>query len=435
MFKYIQNFFKNPTVFTPYNQFGRTINAEISKDELVLFNDSLAYFEKKNVLKAYECYLNSLINFNGSSSNENVVIELKGDTLEFTLSQGIALIKGKISKDKFFATCLISKNINVAIKRDLLEKNYQLTYAKFFMSESEVGLKIELDNSTMTPQKIFFPLREIALNSEYEKEFIRSEFEEIEVLECDHIHSLSDENKKIKFEFYARWIDEARESIKHLPSNDNIGISTFTYLSLLMKIDYLIAPHLKIGREIAKEMIEYFGSNESTIENKNAVLLRCIDKLEAREYKEFSASIYNIKTTFNAMDIATKEEIDNFIDDSLTKAKWYKNNRYLNAIEIIYNYIALYVLYNYGMRPSMQKLFHIVVQVHNSEYFEKLGYVKLYENEEFNTKEIAKLIEEAVLLDSLSFKDLFFDEEALVYDTLGEFTYSFYQQIKLLSYE
>ncbi|MDX1294707.1 MAG: hypothetical protein R3302_00470, partial [Sulfurimonadaceae bacterium] len=233
------------------HQFGRGINASIAPHEPELYNRAMMAFEEGRILDAYEDFLTSLQNFIDDEPTGNVAIRKEEGELHFELLQGSLIVKGRVTDKLFEASALIAdaSKCNVAIKRRLIERNYQLTYARYYIHDDKIYLKIYLDNTTMSPQKVFYPLRELALNGDYEKEYIISEFGEDGLLETSHILPMSDDEKRLKFRCLQEWIGEGQERIKHLPANDNAGMIAFTYLTLLMQIDYLLVPRRKIGRD------------------------------------------------------------------------------------------------------------------------------------------------------------------------------------------
>ncbi|MDQ7060786.1 MAG: hypothetical protein Q9M43_06480 [Sulfurimonas sp.] len=115
-------------------------------------------------------------------------------------------------------------------------------------------------------------------------------------------------------------------------------------------------------------------------------------KLQEMDFEAFSKNFYNAKYTFNPTDKTAKEDLDNFISESLLKIRWYKNNRYPHIIPTIYKYIAFYILYNYGLNPAIKALLHTLVEIQNQEYFNDLGYAELYNTDEetFSKKVIIK---------------------------------------------
>jgi len=424
---------------THKHPFGRGINANIAPDEEELFEKSYEAFESKNILDAYEYFLNSLENFTNDISNQNIITSRVEDKLEFTIFQGCAKITGLITKENLKAEVILIKkgNASVALKRRILERNYQFTYAYYFCDDEYIKLKLFHDNITMSPQKVFFPLRELALNADFDKEYVKSEFNESTLEDIKHLKAINEEELKIKYDFIHIWIKELEEKIKILPSNDNAGMQSFIYLSTLFKIDYLLVPHYDIFQKITKKVQEFFGEENTSSESKNEELKLYLDKLKDMSFQKFSQNFYNAKYTFNPMDKTSSEDINIFINETLTKIRWYKNNRYNQIIPSIYRYISFYVLYNYGLNPVVKELLHTLVEIQNPDFFKKLDYQILYDinTKSFSKRLIITKIDDAITPYLSKYKSLETFGSALNFSSENEFYNSFYLQLQNLNFE
>jgi len=427
------------TTQTLKHAFGRGINASISKIEEELFIKSSEAFEKKDILNAYELFFKSLINFTDDKANNNITFTREDKELHFSIYQGCAKINGKITKENLYAEAIIikKKNASVALKRYILERNYQLTYAYYFSNNENIMLKLYYDNITMSPQKIFFPLREIALNADYDKEHIKSEFTDTTLEDIEHLKPLDEKEAKIKYDYLHRWINEVEEKISILPSNDNASMQAFLYLNLLFKIDYLLVPKYKISQKLSKHILEYFSQENSNIEAKNEELYYFIKKLKKIDFEKFNHNFYNTNYTFNPIEKSSYEEIITFINESLSKIRWYKNNRYNQIIPTIYKYIAFYTLYNYGLNPVLRELFHLLVEIQNPDFFKELEYKSLYntQNNTFKEKAIISRVDDTIVNYQGRFKALESFTSELNFSSLNDFSNSFYQQIQNLNFE
>ena len=431
------NFFDNKV--EKRHSFGRGTNANLSPDEEELFNKSQEAFENKNILDAYEYFLKSLQNYKGTNPNENIIINRDKEILTFELFQGTSRIVGKITNETFHAEVIIVKknDANVALKRYILERNYQLTYACYFLEEEYVKLKVFYNNTTMTPQKIFFPIRELALNSDFDKEHILSEFDHVSLQDIKHITTTNKEDLKLKYKFLHLWITELEEKVLTLPSNDNTGMCAFLYLNFFFKIDYLLIPKYNIYQKTSKKIQEYFSEENSTIEAKNEELKNYVIKLKALSFEEFSRNFYDAKYTFNPTEKTSYEEVVNFISESLIKIRWYKNNRYNQIIPTIYRYIAFYSLYHYGLNQVQRELFHLLIEIQNPQFFEELQYKTYYNNEHktFSKRAIVSKIEEIIEKRQSRFKSLKSFADELNFSSINEFSNSYYTQLKHLNFE
>jgi hypothetical protein len=431
------NFFETKT--EQIHQFGRGINANISPDEEIFFNKSYEAFEKQDILNAYKYFFKSLENFSNEISNCNITVNRENDKLNFEIYQGTAKITGYITNENLYAQAIITKNksTHVALKRYILERNYQLTYAYYCSDDEYIKLKLYFNNLTMSPQKIFFPIREITLNADFDKEYIKSEFSNIILEDIQHLKPIDENELQTKYDFLKKWISEIISKIDTFPSNDNSGMQAFALLYLLFKIDYLLVPKYEIYQKTSKKVQEYFNDESSTIEAKNRELKEYIYKLQNMDYKEFSTKFYIAKYTFNPTEKTSHEEINLFITESLSKIRWYKNNRYNQIIHIIYEYIALYILYNYGANPVIRALLHMLVEIQNPIFFKKLNYTVFYNEAKssFSKKAIISKIEEIITPHQNRFKLLKPFGDKLNFSTRNEFDNSFYLQLQDLNFE
>jgi len=433
------DFFQTPTSSCTIH-FGRGIHAEISPNEEELFNKSYEAFEKKEIVLAYEYFFLSLLNYTKNKENENIVLEKRDNTLFFTLFQGSAKIEGTVTQENLYAEATIvkSKDASVALKRYILERNYQLTYANYFSDATYIKIKLYQDNITLSPQKIFFPLRELALNADFDKEHIKSEFPTIPLQEISHLKKIKQEELQTKYSYLQKWIKELEEKILTLPSNDNSGMQSFLYLNLLFKIDYLLVPKYKIYQELSKKLQEYFSNELSTLEAKNEELRKYLSSLQELSFEAFSQNFYTAKYTFNPIEKSSYEDVINFIEESLNKLRWYKHNRYPQVIPTIYNYIAFHSLYNFGMNSVLKELFHTLVTILNSSFFDALQCTHNFydiENDKLQKKAIISHLKNIEERGIQKYKSLIIASEELNFDSLESFSYSYYNMLKNINFE
>ena len=418
--------------------FGRGIYASVNPDEEELFNKSYQAFEKKDIIDAYEYFFKSLINYTDNESNENITMVKSENELKFEIFQGNAKINGSITQESLQAeVTLVKSSATVALKRYILERNYQLTYANYFSDGEFIKLKLYLDNITLSPQKIFFPLRELALNADFDKEHIMSEFLDATLEETSHINAINSDELQIKYDYLQKSIEELDAKVLTLPTNDNAGMQAFLYLNILFKIDYILVPKYKIYQKMSKKIQAYFGDEHTTIESKNEELKRYVAKLKKLSFDEFSSNFYSAKYTFNPIEKSSYEEMSNFISESLNKIKWYKNNRYPQIIPTIYSYIAFYALYNYGVNPVVRELLHILVQVQNSSFFTLVECGSLYDEEKqtFSKRQIISKLQNIVTANQEKYKSLVIFSDDLNFESLNEFSNSYYTMLKNLDFE
>ena len=416
--------------------YGRSIHALPNPKEQELFDSSAVAFGANDILLGYRTFLESLQH---ADDPKHLELHFNHDTIAFKLMQGSAIIHGLVTEKEFKAYAKIAQSyaLHVAMKRRFLERNFQLTYCRFSQKDDTISLGIELHNTTITPQKTFFPLRELALNADFEKEFIASEFEASALLEYDHLIPLSLPKLHRYYDTMHEWISETKLSLVGLLSNDNNGMASFSYLALLLQIDYLLIPHKKMAKEINEKINTYFMEDEKLTQDKNSDLESYLDELEAMSFDTFSTQFYSSPTTFSPFDQAMHDDIAEFIDESLAKVRWYKNNHINYVITTIYRYIALYILFNYGVHPSLRALLHLHVQIYASDFFAAEGEIPLYDStsKAFQKKSISDAIDAALTPYQKRYKNLRNFANELNYSDLDHFSQSFYLQVKNLDYQ
>ena len=418
--------------------YGRGIHALPNPKEKELFEEASNAFIRGDILEGYHRFLASLIHSEISHLPHHLKIIPDSGSLRFELIQGSAIIKALVTPEylEAYADIAVAESLHVAVKRRFLERNFQFTYSRFSNEKGVIRISIRLDNVTITPQKIFFPLREIALNADFEKEFIASEFDESVLLEYDHMLPIDPIRIQRLYETMRTWIAQTKESLIGLLSNDNTGMASFSYLALLLQIDYLLLPHKKMAKNINEKINGYFLEDEKLTEDKNVDLETFLAELETMSYEEFSSQFYDSSYTFSPYDQAMHDEIAYFIEESLTKVRWYKNNHTNYVISVIYRYVALYILYNYGLHPSLRALMHLHVEVYAGDFFEGEGERRLYEPQTgtFQKNLIRERITSAIEPYTERYKGLKNFADDLNYSNLEHFSQSFYLNLKNLDY-
>jgi hypothetical protein len=275
----------------------------------------------------------------------------------------------------------------------------------------------------------------LALNADFDKEFIASEFPEIILEEIEQLEILGENELQIKYKFLQQWIKEIDEKVLTLPSNDNAGMQAFLYLNIFFKIDYLLVPKYKIYQKLSRKIQAYFSDENTTIEAKNEELKKYVSKLQELSYEEFAQNFYNAKYTFSSIDKSSYEEFKNFLTESLLKIRWYKNNRYTIIIPTIYSYMAFYSLYNYGLNSLLKELLHTLVSIQNSDFFKALDCQKLYDEENFYKRAIVQSVDSIISKNQSKYKALKSFSSELNFNSMNEFSYSYYHALKNLNFE
>jgi len=425
-------FFQTPQANPIKHQFGRFISEKKTSEQQEQYQKSKKAFKEERYIDGYEHYFNYL-NF---ETVKNVSYSKHDNTLDFQIIQGAAIIKGTVTPRHLKASTNIAHTVkdNIAVMRRLLEKNYMYTYSTYYLEEDTLRAKIYSDNISLSPQKIFFPLRELSINVDKEKELLLDEFNDLEAIELEHIETMDAHLKETKLRFYREWIDKTEQNISLMPTQEQSGAIAFVWLGLLLKIDYFVTPRGKLGYEIYEAISEYYLDNNKLVEEKNDALEKAAIKLKEIESNKLSKCLYSVKQTFDIFNTNTLDEVHNFINETLAKAIWYKEHRYEEIMLSIYEYLGLYTLYNFDMNSCLRELVQLNVRLHNTDFHAALGYDSLFKDEKLNRNKVNGLIKNILNKNTKQYPHLLHFEEELNYETLEKFHHSYFLALNNLNF-
>ena len=438
MFSWFLNFFStSQTPVEPYH-FGRFISYKKTHKQQEFYQASKKSFLEQRYLEGYENYFNYLRYYDENSQDQNnITFSRDADSLDFTLIQGSAIVKGNITQTRLIATVNIAHTVNdnIAVMRRLLEKNYMYTYSSFFLEAETLRSKIYFDNISLSPQKVYFPLREIAINSDKEKELLLDEFNDLEAIELEHIEAMDPHLKDTKLRFFREWIDKTQLKVSLLPTQEQSGAIAFVWLGLLLRLDYFITPRGKIGFDIYEAIQAYYLDDNKLIEEKNDALQKATLKLKELDSQKLSKSLYAVKQTFDIFTPNNLDELRQFIEETLTKIIWYKEHRYEEIILTIYEYLGLYMLYNFGLNDCLRELIQLNVRLHNTDFHSALGMKSLYKTDnKLDSSAISKQIRQTLDSYSKFYPHLHDFSEGLNYQSLEKFHHSYFNGLKSLNF-
>jgi hypothetical protein len=289
-------FTKHTAVQDDYH-FGRFISYKKNPQQQEQYQESKKAFSQQRYIDGYEHYFNYLRFYHVEEDIGNISYKKDENSMEFTLIQGSAIIKGDITQRRLSAKVNLAHTIsdNIAVMRRLLEKNYMYTYTTFFLENKTLRAKIYFDNIALSPQKVFFPLRELAMNADKEKELLLDEFNDLEPVELDHIEAMDQSLKETKLRFFREWIDKTEQKVALLPTQEQSGAIAFVWIGLLLKIDYFVTPRGKLGYDVYEAIQEYYLDDDKLIEEKNDALQQAVEKLKELDSQKLSKSLYAVK--------------------------------------------------------------------------------------------------------------------------------------------
>jgi hypothetical protein len=89
------------------------------------------------------------------------------------------------------------------------------------------------------------------------------------------------------------------------------------------------------------------------------------------------------------------------------------------------------------MKSVLRELFHTLVEIQNSSYFQALGCTSLYdeENETFSKRQIISKLKKIIEKSESKYKNLTISTDDLEFSSLNNFSSSYYTMLKNLDFE
>jgi len=364
----------------PNIRFGRYSDSYKTPEQLEFWDKANKQFDKKEFLDSYDSFFQYL----ADPKTKNVTYSREGDQINFELLQGSKKISGAANNQfvKAKTTVVKSDRLNVGFMRRLIEQNYSFKYAKFCLNDNdEVTMKFDTFTIDGSPYKLYYALKEMAINSDKQDDLLSNEFEMLHQIDTDHTEAIPENEKNIKHKYTQKWIAETLARIDEMDRTKYAGGVTFLLLNLIYKLDYLIQPEGFMMETLEKCHNIYFARDNKTSEQKSIVLIKELKKIQERTSEDLGKELYSVKSTFGITTPSGHEQVAGTINGELPKMDWYKDNEYPLVAVSIPGYVAGYNMFNFAVPQPDREYFHLLFEILESDYFKELGIDNGYVND------------------------------------------------------
>lgn len=415
--------------------FGRFSDSFKPKAKIDEWNSAEKLFLEKNYMDSYEAFLKYL----KDDSVDNVSYKRSGGSIEFSLLQGSKIVRGHISNNEVVCEADIASydKLSVAFMRRLMEMNYSLFYCRFAMVENRICLKFDSSIPAAPPRKLYYGFKELATRADKQDDLLIDDFAMLKSIGNTHNEELPETEKEIKYNFYKSWLEKTITRINELNEDAFSGGISYLLLNTAYKIDYLIAPEGTLMNELEKMSWDYFAKDNRPYVEKNRRMKEALQKILDKPKEAVVEDLYRVKSTFGIANPAPHQAVLDLFNNNLQNVKWYIDNNYSDIAVIIYEYLASYCLFSYGLPKPDAKLFHLMLNITNQDYFTALGInPQLYDaaSGKLNEAEIKNAVAGIIKEGNDLYPELKFNTDNLKFDSLLSFLRSFIEEMKLLNY-
>jgi hypothetical protein len=429
---------KNPFTELDGIRFGRYSDNNKSAQKLQSWYNAEDLFKAKKYNEAFF----SLFDYMRDEAEDNVHFHQDSNTFTFSILQGSKKIVGKSDGENIVAHAplAVMEQPSIAVMRRMLDLNYTLYYCRTAMNEQNtLCLIFDTAITTASPEKLYYGLRELATKADNQDDMLLADFATLKPVGAEHIQPLSEQELDVKYKYFNKWIDDTLQMIKDLNQDSFSGAIAYLLLTLIYRIDFLIAPEGKLLVELERINKMYWEKKEELpLVERNQMMKDAIVKLQTTTKEIFAESVYRTHKTFAVSTPPKSDKIKEHINSGNKDSRWYVDNKYPNIALSLTEYGVLYNHFIYSMPRVTTDLTIIYMAVLHADYFTELGmHDQLYnqDDKQFNRDLIASASNDAVARYQDKYQSMNWDVSRLNYDNLYEFSISFNEQMGNLNLE
>lgn len=375
-------------------------------------------------------------------AEDNVHFRQDGNTFTFDILQGSKKITGRSDGENIVAHAplAVMEQPGIAIMRRMLDLNYNLYYCRTAMDEKNT-LCIVFDTTitTASPEKLYYGLRELATKADNQDDMLLADFEALKPIGGEHIQPLAAQELDVKYKYFQKWIADTLQMVSELNQDSFSGAIAYLLLTLIYRIDFLLAPEGKLLVELERISSMYWEKKEELpLVERNQMMMDAIVKLQATTKEAFAESVYRSRKTFAVSTPPKGDKIKEHINSGNKDSRWYMDNKYPDIALSLTEYGVLYNQFIYSMPRVVTDLTIIYMAVLHADYFAELGMQERLYNDtdkQFDRDAIANTTNNVVAPYQDKYQSMNWDISRLNYDNLYEFSISFNEQMANLNLE
>ena len=394
---------------------------------------------KKFEDEAYIDSLHLLFNYLRDDDAQNVHYVEEDGLFKFEILQGSKKLVGQATAELLKAEVKIAKTkeLSIGFLRRLVEANFSLKYGRYALDEDQ-NITMVFDSYMLdaSPYKLYYALKEIATHADKLDDLLLDEFENLEHINTGHTIPISDTEKRTKYKYLQKEIQEVFEEINTSKLNyDQYPTAvSYLYLSLAYKLDFLIRPEGFVMEAIERMHRIFFSSDQKTTGQKNKLVRKELKKVLDRTEEQLNDELYHTISSFGITNPATHERLANLIESEMTNLNWYMDNNHAKVANSIIIYLGTYCLFNYALPKPEKDLLELLIRFMEHDYFLELhpDSTAFLEEGKLNIREIKRGIDEVYQSNREKYPYFKPNVKFLNYDDLNSFGRSYLQMMTVL---
>lgn len=420
----------------PDISFGRYSDNNKTVEKVRRWTDADNLFKQQS----YSDSIAAFFDYLADDKQGNVVLNRSNDGYTFELFQGSKIVRGEIDRESLKAEITLAKmpQPSVPVMRRLLEMNFTLYYSRYALDNDRLCMRFDSDIKAANPNKLYYGLKELAIKADKLDDLLVQEFAALQTVDTEHIITIPDAEKEVKYNFMMSWIRETLDYIVTLDADKFSGGIAYLLLSLAFRIDYLISPDGKLLNELEKIVEIYYRKDEKQTIERNNGMIEGFKKLATRTKEEVFPFLFRSKHTFAIVVPQHHQTVVDAINGAAQNVVWYRDNNYPNIANNVMEYALSFSQYSYSLPKPLSDLVLLFMQINYRAYFEALGFTVPYydaPNNQFNPEAIRERIEEIIGTWQAKYPKLVFRMDTLKFNNLVTFNSSFSTELTFLNFD
>lgn len=416
--------------------FGRYSDNNKTVEKVRRWTDADNLFKQQSYYESIDAFFDYL----ADDKEKNVILQRTNENGTFQIFQGSKVVRGEFNKESLKAEITLARmpQASVPVMRRLLDMNFNLYYSRFALDNDRLCMRFDSDIKTANPNKLYYGLKELAVKADKLDDLLVQEFAALQTVDTEHIITIPESEKEVKYNFMMIWVKQALEYIETLDADKFSGGIAYLLLSLAFRIDYLISPDGKLLSELEKIVEIYYRKDEKSTMERNQGMIEGYKKLMTKTKEEVYPYLFRAKHTFSIVAPQHHQTLVDAINAAAQNVVWYRDNSYPTVANSVMEYALSFSQYSYSLPKPMSDLILLFFQINYREYFESLNFtVPYYEvlNGQFNPEAIRLRIEEIVTAWQPKYPKLQFRMETLKFNSLVAFNGSFSTEITALNFD
>jgi hypothetical protein len=427
---------ESPEAVPPSISFGRYSDNNKTLYKTKRWTDADNLFKENRHHESIDAFFDYL----RDDTIQNVHTSANGEEREFRFFQGSKIVRGSYNATSLTAEVTLARMAqpSVPVMRRLLEQNFNLYYSRYAIENDRLCMRFDTEIATANPNKLYYAFKELATRADKQDDLLLQDFQNLQPIDTEHIETIPEPEKEVKYNYLMQWIKETAEVIEPLDAEKMSTGITYLLLNLAYRIDFLLVPESRLLYDLEDLVTIYFVKDEKPVAEKNKAMLQAFLKIMNKPKEDVFPCLFRSKHSF----AITQPQTQKIIADSIFAANqamvWFRENNHPYIAQQISEYGLGYCQYNFSLPKPVSDLYLLLMKVSYDDFFRELGFTEDYYNSErnrFNRELIELKIKQIIGNWKEKYPQINFKTENLKYDSLLSFTHSFTAEVEFVNTE